>query len=146
MNYITLMINAAVLIYGGVVDFKKREIPNVVPLLLLITGAFSFSAFQSTLGLLAPAILLLIAAKITKSKVPGGDFKLLCALGFSCGLRELAIILLLTGIGAVISGLIRRLPLNRHIPLCSYIAPAYIAVSGIVFVIERALVIKGGIS
>lgn len=123
----SIMINAAALIYGGVVDFKRREIPNAVPVLLLISGTIGFSGLWSMLGLVAPAVLLLAAAKLTKSEVPGGDFKLLCALGFSCGLRELAVIILLAGIGAVVYGLIRRLPVKRHIPLCTYIAPAYIA-------------------
>jgi len=86
-------------------------------------------------------VLLFAAAKLTKSEVPGGDFKLLCALGFACGLRELTAILLLTGIGAAIYGFIRRLPVKRHIPLCTYLAPAYIAVQSIAFVIEKNLLL-----
>ncbi len=134
---IFIVINAAALIYGGVVDFKRREIPNAVPVLLLISGAFGFSVFWSILGLVAPAVLLFTAAKITKSEVPGGDYKLLCALGFACGLRELAAIFFLAGIGAVAYGLIRRLPVKRHIPLCTYIAPAYIVFQSIAFAIEK---------
>ena len=138
MRYIPLFINAAVLIYGGVVDFKRREIPNLVPITLLLTGiAFSFSMFWSILGLATPAVLLFITAKLTKSEVPGGDFKLLCSLGFACGLRELAAFIFLAGIGAVVYGLIRRLPIKRHIPLCSYVAPAYIALQIITLVLER---------
>ncbi len=139
MKYIPILINAAVLIYGGVVDFKRREIPNFVPITLLLTGiAFSFSTFWSILGLVAPAVLLFITAKLTKSEVPGGDFKLLCSLGFTCGLQELAAVIFLAGIGAMVYGLIRRLPVKRHIPLCSYVAPSYIALQII------ALVLKGG--
>lgn len=141
MNYIPVLINAAALIYGGIIDFRKREIPNVVPLSLLVTGFFGFSTFWSILGLVAPAVLLLAVAKITKSEVPGGDFKLLCALGFTCGLPELATIMLLTGIGTAVYGLLRHLPVKRHIPLCTYIAPAYIAVQSIAFVIKRTLLL-----
>jgi len=138
MRYIPIFINAAVLIYGGVVDFKHREIPNLVPVVLFLTGiAFSFSTFWSILGLVAPAVLLFAAAKLTKSEIPGGDFKLLCSLGFACGLRELAAVIFLAGIGAVVYGLIRRLPVKRHIPLCSYIAPVYIALQIITLVLER---------
>jgi prepilin signal peptidase PulO-like enzyme (type II secretory pathway) len=138
MKYIPILINAAVLIYGGVVDFKRREIPNLVPVMLLLTGiAFSFSTFWSILGLVAPAVLLFAAAKLTNSEVPGGDFKLLCSLGFSCGLRELAAVIFLAGIGAVVYGLIKRLPVKRHIPLCSYVAPSYIALQIIAFALER---------
>jgi prepilin signal peptidase PulO-like enzyme (type II secretory pathway) len=138
MKYIPILINAAVLIYGGVVDFKRREIPNLVPVMLLLTGiAFSFSTFWSILGLVAPAVLLFAAGKLTNSEVPGGDFKLLCSLGFSCGLRELAAVIFLAGIGAVVYGLIKRLPVKRHIPLCSYVAPSYIALQIIAFALER---------
>ncbi len=137
INYIPILINAAALIYGGIVDFKRREIPNVVPLLLIVSGFLSFSIFWRIIGLIIPAAILFIAAKLTKSNVPGGDFKLLCALGFTCGLRELAAILFLSGIGAMGYGLIRRLPVKRHIPLCSYVAPAYLALHVIALALER---------
>lgn len=136
-----IFLNAAVLIYGGIADYRRREIPNAVPVLLLVSGAIGFSGLWSILGLTVPAVLLFAAAKLTKSEVPGGDFKLLCALGFSCGLRELAAILLLAGIGAAIYGFIRRLPVKRHIPLCTYLAPTYLAVQNIAFVIEKTLLL-----
>jgi len=134
---ILIIVNAAVLTYGGIVDSRRREIPNSIPILLLISGTVGFSGLWSILGLIAPAVLLVAAAKITHSEVPGGDLKLLCGLGFACGLRELAAILLLAGIGLMAYGLLKRLPVKRHIPLCSYIAPAYIAFQVIAFAIER---------
>ncbi|NCC69102.1 MAG: prepilin peptidase [Clostridia bacterium] len=135
MNCIPPLINAAVLIYGGVIDFKRREIPNAVQVTFLMTGCFfAFSPLERILGLVAPAILLLAASKITGSEIPGGDFKLLCSLGFACGLQELAAVIFLTGIGAVVYGLIRHLPVKRHIPLCSYIAPSYITLQVIALV------------
>lgn len=127
INYIPVLITAAALIYGGIIDFRRREIPDSVPILLLISGLFGFSVIWSILGLVAPTVLLLATAKITKNDVPGGDFKLLAALGFASGLPELAAILLLAGIGTVVYSLVRHLPLKRHIPLCAYVAPAYIA-------------------
>jgi len=137
MNYIPILINAAVLIYGGIADFKRREIPNSVPVTLILTGLFfGFSMFWRIMGLISPAVLLFAAAKITKSEVPGGDFKLLCSLGFACSLPELAAIIFLAGFGAVAYGFIRCLPVKRHIPLCSYVAPAYIALRIIALVLE----------
>ena len=136
-HYIPILINAAVLVYGGIVDYKKREIPNLVPIILLLVGSFfDFSPIKSIVGLAFPAALLLIAAKLTRSEAPGGDFKLLCALGYACGLSELAAIIFLAGIGAVVYGFIRRLPVKRHIPLCSYVAPSYIALQIIALVLE----------
>ncbi len=136
MNYVSILINAAALIYGGVVDFRRREIPNAVPLLLLLSGFLSFSTFWRIMGLIIPAVLLLTASKLTKSEVPGGDFKLICTLGFACGLPELAAILFLSGMGAVAYGFIRRLPLKRHISLCSYVAPAYLALHIMAFALD----------
>lgn len=137
MRYIPIFINVAVLIYGGVVDFRHREIPNAVPILLLVSGIVGFSVIRSMLGLSASVVLLAAAKKITGSEVPGGDFKLLCSLGFTCGFRELAAVIFLAGIGAVVYGLINRLPVKRHIPLCSYVAPSYIALQIIAFAMER---------
>jgi hypothetical protein len=88
------------------------------------------------MGLIIPIALLLTLAKFTGKEVPGGDFKLVCALGFACGLPELAAILFLSGTGAVAYSFIRHLPLKRHIPLCSYVAPAYLALHVIVFVLR----------
>lgn len=136
MNYVPILITAAALIYGGVIDFRRREIPNAVPIVLLSLAAFSFATFWRIMGLIIPAALLLAAAKLTKSEVPGGDFKLICALGFACGLPELAAILFLSGMGAMAYGLIRRLPFKRHIPLCSYVAPAYLALHIMAFFLE----------
>jgi leader peptidase (prepilin peptidase)/N-methyltransferase len=127
MNYIPILINAAVLIYGGVIDLKRREIPDAVPIVLLVSGVFAFSSFWRIIGLIIPAVLLFMAAKLTKAEIPGGDFKLLCALGFACGLPELAAIIFMSGIGTVVYGFFRRLPLKRHIPLCTYVAAAYLA-------------------
>lgn len=136
MNYVPILINAAVLIYGGVVDLRRREIPNAVPFLLLLSGFLNFSTLWGIMGLVIPAALLLAAAKLTKSEVPGGDFKLICALGFACGLPELAAILFLSGLGAMAYSFIWRLTLKRHIPLCAYVAPAYLALHVIAFALE----------
>ena len=137
-HYISILINAAVLIYGGVIDYKKREIPNLVSIVLLIAGSFfDFSPIKSIVGLVVPAALLLLVAKLTRSAVPGGDFKLLCALGYACGLPELAAIIFIAAVGAMVFCLVRRLPIKRHIPLCSYVAPAYLALHIIALALER---------
>jgi Flp pilus assembly protein protease CpaA len=138
LKYIFILLNAAVLIYGGVIDFRRREIPNVVPVVLMVGGSIlHFSLFKSIIGLTVTAVLLLAGAKFTKSEIPGGDFKLLCSLGYACGLQEIVIITFLAGIGAMFYGFLKHLPIKRRIPLCSYIAPAYITFQAIAFVIGR---------
>lgn len=127
-DYIPILIGGAALMYGGIVDFIKREIPNAVPIILIsISVLFGFSSLWSIMELAVTAGLIAAASKLTGSEIPGGDFKLLCSLSFMCGLRSLAVIMLLAGLGAFIVGIIRSLPARRHIPLCSYVAPAYVA-------------------
>lgn len=137
-HYIPILINAAALIYGGITDYWRREISNSVPIVLLLAGSFfDFFPIKSIVGLAVPAVLLVLAAKLTRSEVPGGDFKLLCTLGYARGLPELAAIILLAGIGAATYGFIRHLPIKRRIPLCTYVAPAYLTLHIIVFALER---------
>jgi len=127
MKYVQVALISAVLIYGGISDYKRREIPNTVPIVIVIVAClFDFSFWQCIIGSVVPATVFYVAAKLTKSEMPGGDFKLLCALGFACGLLELVGIILLAGLGAVIVGIIEHQPIKRHIPLCSYAAPSYL--------------------
>lgn len=130
MPVICILINSVALIYGGIVDFRKREIPNLVPLVLLATGIISGTFIVSRLLLmLCVACILWLAGKRTKQRLPGGDFKLLCALTFSAGLPTLLGILFFVGLGAIFWGVVKREPMKRNIPLCTYVAPSYIIIS-----------------
>ena len=128
MLLICFAVNACILAYGAVADYKRREIPDVVPIILILTGIVTGwdTILFRTAALLLTALLFLLAVKISKSDAPGGDFKLLCALAFSNGLSIFFLTLLLTGLGAVFIGIIRKQSFKRHIPLCTYLAPSYI--------------------
>lgn len=136
MHYLPVLLNVAALIYGGITDFRKREIPNLVPLVLLAAGLISFSGVASLMGLIIPAVLMLTAAGITKSEVPGGDFKLLCGLGFAAGIWELAVTLGTAGVLSVLYGAVRKLPMKRNVPLCSYVAIAYVVVKVTMYALQ----------
>ena len=124
------MVNGAALICGGIVDYRKREIPNAVPITLLATGIVSRGyILQRFLLMLMIASLLWLTTKITKQELPGGDFKLICTLAFSAGLLTLLGTLFFAGLGAITVGIAKRLPLKRNIPLCTYVAPAFILTS-----------------
>ena len=126
MIWIRSAINAAVLLYGGVTDFKRREIPNLVPAVLLATGLLERATILLRLIWLGVMILVLIvSSRIAKEAVPGGDVKLLCALTFSTGLTMTLAVMLLTGLAASVAALCKKEPAQRHIPLCTYAAPAY---------------------
>ena len=111
--------------YGGYTDYKRREIPNAVPIILFVMGLLSGSILKRFLVLALTLLILLLATKITKQELPGGDLKLICAMTFSVGLVETIMVLALVGIGSVAVGLAKKLPLKRNIPLCAYVAPAY---------------------
>ena len=133
MTIICTLANIGILAYGAITDYNKREIPDAVPIVLLLTGlATGWEVIIYRLaGMLLTAAVFFIAAKLSKSDLPGGDFKLLSAMAFSSGIPILIASLLLTGLGAVIMGIVRKQPTKRHIPLCSYIAPAYTIVCGL---------------
>ena len=133
MTIICTLANIGILAYGAITDFNKREIPDAVPIVLLLTGlATGWEVIVYRLaGMLLTAAVFFIAAKLVESDLPGGDFKLLSAMAFSTGIPILIASLVLTGLGAVIIGIVRKQPTKRHIPLCSYIAPAYTIVCGL---------------
>ena len=80
------LLNAAALMYGGITDFKRREIPNIVPICLLATGLISWNYFPTRIAcMLLMALILWLASKISSS-IPGGDFKLLTTMAFYSGL------------------------------------------------------------
>jgi transposase len=82
-----LILCAVALIYGGVVDYTRREIPDFVHIIMIFSRILiGFSVLYGIMCLVIPAVLLIAAAKISKSRLAGGDFKLLCGLGFACGL------------------------------------------------------------
>ena len=128
MQLVCILINACILVYGGVMDYKKREIPDLVPVTLILTGFLNGAfLFPRIICFVLTIAALLLSSKLLKSNLPGGDFKLICALAFSSGLFSMVASLLLSGLCAILFGIIRKQPIKRNIPLCTYIAPTYIA-------------------
>ena len=132
MPIICSLINCAALVYGGITDYKRREIPNLVPVVLLATGIFMDRLIlQRFIIMLIVALILWLTTKITKQELPGGDFKLICALTFSAGLIQLLMTLFLAIIGSLVVALVKKDRIRRNIPLCTYVAPAYLIVCAI---------------
>ena len=127
-KFIPAIICSLVLLRGGIIDYKTRIIPNYVPIALIGIGLFTqLSLFEHIIGLLIPAIVLLASSGLAKTDLPGGDFKLLCSLGFCIGLTWLLILLVLALIFSLIYGACKRLAPKRNIPLCTYMAISYMA-------------------
>lgn len=123
------LLNGAALLYGGAIDYKRREIPHTVPLTLIATGFICGTyVWERFVIMLAVALLLWLRTGNREESLPGGDFKLICALTFAVGLPVTLAVLLLIGLGAIFMSIVFRLPFNRHIPLCSYVASAYLMI------------------
>ena len=117
----------AVLIYGAIIDYKRREIPDIVPIVIVLCGlSLDLSVVYGIVCLTIMMLGFWSVSKLTETEIPGGDFKLLCALSFTCGLMEIAIILALAALGTLLESMILHRKILRKIPLCTYIAPAYI--------------------
>ena len=115
------------LIYGAIIDYKRREIPDIVPIVIVLCGlSLDLSVVYGIVWLTIMVLGLWSVSRLTVTEIPGGDFKLLCALSFTCGLGEIAIILALTALGALLVSMIMHRKILRKIPLCTYVAPAYI--------------------
>ncbi len=128
MQLMLYFIILGILAYGGITDAKRREIPNLVPLVLLGIGILQCviqRSFMPVLGFLLPLLAMMLTAKITKHPVAGGDFKLICTFGFATNLLFLIATLLLAFLLSLVHGLLLRKPCNREIPLCSYFAVGY---------------------
>lgn len=140
MPLLCTITNAAVLVYGGVSDYKKREIPNLVPVVLLATGTLYLeNILLRFLFMLFVGFILWSAAKWKKSELPGGDVKLLCSLAFSVGPVHWTLTFVFTSLCIIIWSLLRKLSLKRSVPLCSYVACAFIILSPFATQIKHGL-------
>lgn len=113
------------LLVGAYTDYKTRTIPNAVPIGILVCGIFTATPWWFKFFSLGFMVLFLA---LSKKKSGGGDVKLYCALAFSLGLAALAFILVITLILNFSVALIRkrRIDKTERIPLCTFVAPAYI--------------------
>ena len=132
MTVLHFLLNAGILIYGGVCDHRRREIPNTVPLGLLLTGLlFGGEIPLRLLALCLTAAAFLLLDRLTNGGSPGGDFKLMCSLAFSASLHIFLATLLLAAVGAWLLGKLKGRKGNWHVPWCAYVAPAYVLASAL---------------
>ena len=128
--------NCLALAYGGYTDWKRREISNLVPLVLLLTGVLRWRTIPfRLLCMVAAAMILVLSSRLANSPLPGGDFKLLCALTFSAGSAVTLAVTVLTGLAAAAVGLITEKKIHRNIPLCTYVCFAYPSALGMFLLI-----------
>lgn len=103
-----------VLFIAGIIDLRKRIIPNSIIILIFMTGFWNnASTLERLSGLLLPALPLFLFALKFKN-INGGDIKYLAALGFYFGLTNLASILALTTVIAFLWEVVKK---ENSVPL-----------------------------
>ena len=70
--------------YSAYTDIKTREIPDAVPVVILLTGCINISVARSLIGFGIIGLVFLFAA--VYGNMGGGDIKLMAASGFALGL------------------------------------------------------------
>lgn len=99
---------------AAIIDLKTRTIPNFIPFTLIcvrllifiyeiifVDAALSYLV-SSLIGCFLCALLLIIANKISKGGIGGGDIKLLSCIGLMCGIYVVFSTLLLSLIACII--------------------------------------------
>lgn len=122
------IITTVTLMWGGYTDYKRREIPNAVHILLIGAGLLNSSMrWQGhLLGFFLPPLAMIIVAKILKQKANGGDVKLYASLGFNVGI---VLWLAIAFFAEIFSMLFTRD--KKNLPLCTQMFFGFITVAGI---------------
>lgn len=121
-----IILNCAALVFGGIVDYKKREIPNLVLILLIVSGSIAGRPVLPRIILtLIVAAAFWTVGKLMKKALPAGDMKLVCALTYASGFVSTMIALFFSIAASAVVGKLQHKPVSRHIPLCTYMAGAY---------------------
>lgn len=76
---------AVLLLCTSLHDLRTRQIPDSLPLAIIIVGLLCFAPVFAFMGLLVTGLPYLIAAICSKGKIGGGDIKLMAACGFVLG-------------------------------------------------------------
>lgn len=76
-----------VFILAGVHDIKTWQIPDWIPLLLILIGCIDLQLLSALTGFILVPMPFFLAA-ITTGKIGGGDVKLMAAAGFCLGVTD----------------------------------------------------------
>jgi leader peptidase (prepilin peptidase) / N-methyltransferase len=120
------------------IDYEKKMVPDVIVLFLLITGMIfgvfgtnpAVNLFEGVIGALTGGLAILFLYFFSNEKIGEGDIKLIAALGFCTGLKEIAgIILYAFIIGGVVSAILLfsgRFKRTDSVPFVPFITAAFL--------------------
>ena len=127
-DLISLLLPAPLMLWAGWVDLKKRVIPNIIPMIIILLGVLNILVFRQTdiieriVGLALTAIpLLCIALKL--GGIGGGDIKYTAALGVYFGIYRFAFIYAVATIFAMAFSFVTK---QKSIPLAFALLWGYI--------------------
>ena len=133
---ISSVITAAALCYGAYTDYKRREIPNPVCLIVALAWLLDMSTWSlssilyrlASFGLII--LVMVITYLLTKDVSGGGDIKLFLALAINMGFIAAMVVIAIAGVFAVVFSFVKRKSMKETVPVCTFVAPAYIIVQG----------------
>jgi len=139
---IELSISYFAVLAAAIIDYKTKTIPNIIPILLVlgrivifiyelvfVNSAISFF-ISSLVGALLCFLLLIIANRISKGGIGGGDIKLLSSIGFVCGIYVVISSMLLALVSCiVVSGMLlalKKCSTKDNVPFGPFIYVGYL--------------------
>ena len=115
MKYFAVL---CILLFASVTDYKKREVPYIYIILLILTALIDFRAFNM-LG-----CLLSVPFYFAQNKgrcMGGGDVLIVAALGFSLGLAPTLVTVIIGCIVFIIAGLITEIKKGKRKELFPFV-------------------------
>ena len=140
---IKIAVSLAVLMSAGIVDAKTHTIPNLLPVILLVSrivflpfeyifqnDSFKILVISSLAGMAATFVILYFVHRITKSGFGMGDVKILSALGFmfsiSCTLSTVLFGMILTAVIGITLILMKKKTRKDSVPFGPFIFVGFI--------------------
>lgn len=130
-TFIVLLLVAA----AAVKDFKARQIPDTVNILIVVIGFIKIVVLtemrkSSIVGFVCAAVLMTICKLLMKDGLGAGDVKLISALGFFLGINRfipfMVITSLVSAIAAVVMVILKKMKKNDSLPFAPFVLVGYI--------------------
>ena len=130
-TFIVLLLVAA----AAVKDFKSRQIPDTVNILIVVIGFIKMTVLaemrkSSVVGFVCAAVLMTICKLVMKDGLGAGDVKLISALGFFLGINRFIPFMVITSLVAVIVAaamvILKKMKKNDSLPFAPLVLVGYI--------------------
>lgn len=130
-TFIVLLLVAA----AAVKDFKSRQIPDTVNILIVVIGFVKIIVLaemrkSSIVGFVCAAVLMTICKLVMKDGLGEGDVKLISALGFFLGISRFIPFMVITSLVSVIVAtvmvILKKMKKNDSLPFAPLVLVGYI--------------------